>query len=143
MNPEPEGKRQAGFTLVELLITIAILSIVAGIAVPAYSTYIIQANRSDAISFLSEVAGEQQRYFSENNQYATDMSELGYGDAATAISPESHYTISISRPDPTSYVLTATPVAGGRQQRDDECSAFTLSSTGIRANTGGSDNNCW
>lgn len=137
--------RNDGFTLIEVLITVAIIGILAAIAVPSYSIYITKANRTDAMTFLSEVAGEQQRYFSENNQYAEKMSELGYGTANSAASPEAHYSVSISNPNGAGkgYLLTATPVNGGRQQGDDECKSFTISSTGVKGNTGGSHSDCW
>lgn len=130
--------------MIEVLIVVVIIGIISAIAIPAYSAYITRANQTDAISFLSEVAGEQQRYFSENNVYAGKMSELGYGTEDTQVSPEGHYTISINRPaSGTTYTLTATPVAGGRQASDSECQAFTLDSTGLKANTGGTRNDCW
>ena len=131
-----------GFSLIELLIAVAIVGIIAAIAVPSYSMYITKANRTDAMNYLTEVAGEQQRYYSENNEYAGAMSDLGY-DANTT--PEGHYTISISTPGAarTSYVLSATPVVGGRQVNDDECAVFTINSAGAKANTGGDSTNCW
>ena len=134
-----------GFTLIEMMIVVAVIGIIAAIAVPSYSQYMFDARRTDAIAFLSEVAGEQQRYFSENNEYATAMSDLGYGTADTFPSPEAHYTISVSNPngEANGYLLSATPVAGGRQAGDDECNVFTMSSTGVKANTGGSNSNCW
>lgn len=138
-------RKESGFTLIEIVIAAAIVSIIMAIAVPSYTNFITQANRTDAINFLSEVAGEQQRYFSENNQYATKMSELGYGDDDTATSPEAYYKVEISNKVgvASGYLLTATPVAGGKQAKDSQCKAFTLSSTGVKANTGGSDKNCW
>lgn len=138
-----QPKSQSGFTLIEIMIVIAIIGIVAAIAVPSYSGYVINANRTDAMKFLTEVAGEQQRYFSSNNVYASKMSELGYGTADTATSPEGYYTISISTPTTTSYMLSATPVTGARQAKDDECSVFTIDFTGAKQNTGGTNTNCW
>ncbi|MGQ7845565.1 type IV pilin protein [Granulosicoccus sp. 3-233] len=133
----------AGFTLIEVMITVAIIGIIAAIAVPSYSSYMIDARRTDAIAFLSEVAGEQQRYFTENNQYAADMKELGYGGAATYATPEGHYVVSISNPGGVGrYLLTATPATGGKQASDKECLAFTLSDTGARRSTG-SNTDCW
>ena len=132
-----------GFTLIEVLIAVAIIGIIAAIAMPSYSRFLIDARRTDAITFLSEVAGEQQRYFTENNQYAADMKELGYGDAATFNSPEGHYVVSVSNPGSTGrFVLTATPVTGGTQAGDDECLAFTISDTGAKGSTG-SNTDCW
>ena len=135
--------RQVGFTLIEILIAVAIIGIIAAIAVPSYSQYLRDARRTDAITFLSEVAGEQVRYFSDNNQYATDMQELGYGSAATFVTPEGHYQVSVSNPGGTGrFLLTATPVATGRQASDTECKAFTISDTGVRQNTG-YNTDCW
>lgn len=137
-------KQQAGFTLIEILIVVAIVGILAAIAVPNYSSYMIDGRRTDAITFLSEVAGEQIRYFSDNNQYADDMKELGYGDAATFVTPEGYYLVSVTTPaDMASFVLTATPVAGGKQAGDAECQAFTINDKNVRKNVGGTDTDCW
>ncbi|MFK8079794.1 MAG: type IV pilin protein [Granulosicoccus sp.] len=143
MNQCNNKRYHSGFTLIEVLIVVAILGIVAAIAIPSYSRYVINANRTDAISFLSEVAGEQQRYFSQNNAYANAMSDLGYGDQDTSLSPEGYYTVSIQTINNTRYILSATPVVGGRQAKDTKCNVFTLDSTGSRANTGGEDTDCW
>jgi len=138
-----QQESSAGFTLIEVMIALAIIGIIAAIAVPSYSSYMIDARRTDAMAFLSEVAGEQQRYFTENNQYAADMQELGYGSAATFASPEGHYVVSISNPGGNgSYLLTAAPASGGKQASDSECLAFTISHTGARQSTG-SDTDCW
>lgn len=138
-----QRQTNTGFTLIEVLIVVAIIGILAAIAVPSYSRYMIDARRTDAISFLSEVAGEQQRYFTENNQYAADMEELGYGEDATFVSPEGHYVVSVSNPGGMGrFLLTATPVEDGKQAGDDECLAFTVSDTGVRKNTGSNDK-CW
>lgn len=133
--------RSQGFTLIEVLIAVAIVGILAGIAVPLYTQYIVDARRTDAMAFLSEVAGEQVRYFSSNNEYADSMAELGY--AADGVSPEGHYSVTVSNPDGgSSFLLTAEPVATGRQANDSECTAFTISHTGAKGSSGtGVD--CW
>jgi type IV pilus assembly protein PilE len=132
----------AGFTLIEMMIVVAIIAILAGIAVPSYSQYMIDARRTDAITFLSEVAGEQVRFFSANNQYASDMKELGYEDA-NVVSPEGYYLVSVTNPDGAGrFELTATPVAGGKQAGDDECKTFIINDRGVKKNTG-SNTNCW
>ncbi len=133
-------KAQKGFTLIEVMIVVAILGIILAVAVPSYSSFMQKTRRADAITILSEVAGEQQRFISEQNRYATDMTEMGYpNDPMT--SEEGYYTISVANPTPTSYVLTATPVVGEAQEKDAECGAFTLNSGGVKDADGGID--CW
>jgi len=144
VNPQPAARLRntAGFTLIEVIIVVAIIAIVAVIAVPSYSNYMTDARRTDAISFLSEVAGEQARYFSNNNRYATSMQELGYGGADTYPTPEGHYVVSVSNATAIKFLLTATPAAGGKQAGDQECANLTLSNTGQKKSTG-TNADCW
>lgn len=137
-------KKQHGFTLIEILIVIAIVGILAAIAIPSYTQYMTQTRRLDAKAFLQEVAGEQVRFFSDNNRFATTMTELGYGEEDTQDSPDGHYTISIANLVPTSFTLTATVVSTGQQANDDKCGNLTLDSTGLKGATGtlGVDG-CW
>ncbi|MBX2839924.1 MAG: prepilin-type N-terminal cleavage/methylation domain-containing protein [Gammaproteobacteria bacterium] len=133
---------QSGFTLIEVLIVIAIVGILLAFAVPSYQAFMTDARRSDALVVLQEVAGEQQKFFTENNRFANDLTELGY-DAAQA-SPEGHYTVTATTPVATSFVLTAAPVAGGPQAGDTECGSFTLDSAGVKGITGSSSvAHCW
>lgn len=136
--------KQQGFTLIEIVVAVAIVAIVAAVAIPSYSRYMTDTRRIDAISFLQEVAGEQTRFFTDNNRYATTMSELGYGTNDTYDSPEGHYSISIVNAVPTSFTLTAAPVAGSPQIKDTNCGSLSLDSTGLKDATGpGGIAACW
>ena len=131
-----------GFTLIELLIAVAIVGILAAIAVPSYSAWVTKTRRTDATIFLVEAAGEQVRFQSENNRYATTMEELGYG-AGTIGTEEGHYSVAVAAgAGATSFELVATPVPGGPQAGDAECGSFRISATGARTTSTGSAD-CW
>jgi len=119
----------------------AIIGIVAAIAIPSYVSFLEKGRRTDAMVFLSEAAGEQFRYFSENNEYAEDFAVLGYPNA-TMKTEEGHYTVSIDRTDVDKFIMTATPVAGGAQEDDVECGSFIINSSDARYNSV-RDANCW
>lgn len=67
-----------GFTLIELMMVIAIIGIIAAIAVPQYGSYMQRADRLNAISAIQKLASEQQRFRIQNNVYATTLPQLGY-----------------------------------------------------------------
>ncbi len=138
-------KRTKGFSLVELIIVIAIIGLLAAVAIPSYNSYMLQSRRVDATSFLIEVASEQVRFYSEYNRYSDKMSELGFGAADTAESDEGFYTVTITTADNNSrYSATAAPMAGSPQLKDVECANFTLNSSAQRTVSGTSTaESCW
>jgi type IV pilus assembly protein PilE len=90
----------AGFTLVELMITIAVGAILVSIAVPAYTTQIRKTRRPEARSAILDLASREERYFSVNNGYSDKQLDLGYGPAVTQINALSvgsgYYTVAIT-----------------------------------------------
>ena len=133
------GRRaRGGFTLIELMIVVVIVAILAAIAYPSYQNYVRESKRADAHSALTRIAQLQERYFSDNNSYATDVTILGYAANPTP-SPDGYWNVSISSTDLTvQYTLTASPRA---PHTDPRCATITLSSAGQRGSTGGGD--CW
>ncbi|MDH4022805.1 MAG: prepilin-type N-terminal cleavage/methylation domain-containing protein, partial [Gammaproteobacteria bacterium] len=73
---EPSG----GFTLIELMIVVAIITILSAIAYPSYIRYVVRSNQQAARSMLYAVADRQEQFFLDNKAYAADLSTLGYDD---------------------------------------------------------------
>lgn len=143
----------SGFTLMELMITLAIVALLAAIAVPSYRDYIIRSNRIDATSALLKIAAAQEKFFLQNNTYATndlldDAPPAGLGITGT---DQGLYALAITAPDgacpiASCWTATATPVDGQSQTRDTKCTAFQINSLGQRtAKKGAADNTaeCW
>jgi len=131
-----------GFSLIELLMAIAIIGIITAIAVPSYAGYMKKARRTDAMDMLQRAAGEQERFLSEQNRYATSMQEMGFS-ANQEPSKEGHYMISVISANATQYLLTANPVAGGQQADDTDCLALSLRSNGQKSAAGPLGIKCW
>src|SRR2546428_11674930 len=74
---ESEMKKNRGFTLIELMITVAIVAILASVAYPSYTQYIVRSNRSSAVSFVMNLASKQEQYFLDVRQYTNQLSLLG------------------------------------------------------------------
>jgi len=128
--------------MVELLVTIAIVGILAAAAYPSYMRYVARGNRSAAQSFMLEVTSRQERYLLDGRQYAPDLPTLGM-TAPDTVSP--NYTVSITNVTaaPPGYVVQAAPI-GGQADNDANCGTLTIDGTGAKAASGpGGVANCW
>ena len=135
-----------GFTLIEVIIVVVIVSILAAIALPSYQDSMRKGRRSDAKAALLDVANRQESFMQDRSTYTDDMQDLGFG-ADPMISQEGWYSIdaqacaggNLNR----CYEITATPVASGPQADDTMCMNFVLDSTGAKSATGTMGSECW
>jgi type IV pilus assembly protein PilE len=129
-----------GFTLLEMLIVVAIAGILASVAYPQYTEYVKRAARSDAMVLLLDAANKQEQYYADNRSYTNDLSLIN----VPTTSENGYFTISVDVPDAgTSFTITATAAAGA-VAGDTACTTFTITDTGIKGSTGTSDtDDCW
>lgn len=143
--------RATGFTLVELMIVLLIISILAAVGYPAYGQYIVRSNRKAAASALYRLADLQEQFFLDNKSYADGLATLGYGDDVIGLDRDGQftdgdaddviYTLTVTDPGATTYQLEAEP-AGTQADRDSACGTLTLGVSGNRGATGSGDD-CW
>ncbi len=118
------NRRTAGFTLIELMIAVAVVAILAAIAYPNYTEHVRKGRRAEAKAAMGDAANRLERCFTRFNSYAAAEC-AGVGSGATE---NGYYALSISA-TARSFTLTATPQ---NAQADDACGAFTLTHTGVR-----------
>ena len=125
--------RRSGFTLIELMIAVAVVAILAAVAYPSYTDYIRRGNRVAAQSLLQDLAQRQQQYFAQTRSFASNLStELGV-TIPTDVAKNYTVTVAVQAGPPPGYTLTATPKAGTVQASDP---TLSIDSTGAKSPSG-------
>lgn len=135
--------RRNGFTLIEVLIAVAIVAILAAVGYPQYSEYSKKTRRSEIAAVLVEEAQKLERFHSRAGQYSD---AAGPPALKHEVSPGNDFYVIDAERLQRAFVLTARPV-GGRLMSGDRCGGFVLDNTGRRDNVGMSGDasvaGCW
>jgi len=131
--------KNSGFTLIELMIVVAIIGIIGAVAFPSYDSYMKKSRRADAKVGLAKIVDRQERFYIQNNVYTTAFADLGFTDGN---SEEGYYLFSITTTNagnPQDYEISAktTGALKNSQSGDDDtsagdCTTMTLDSTGLK-----------
>lgn len=128
--------RAGGFTLVELVITVAIVAILMAIALPSYRQYIRRSTRAEAQAYMMAVAARQQQFLLDTRAYAATLADVGVPVPANV---QTAYTLAMPAPtaSPPAFTITLTPASA---QSADPCGTLSINQAAVKtAATSG----CW
>lgn len=144
-------RNQMGFTLVEMMVTAALLMILTAIALPSYQGFVAKTVRTQAKSALLQVADRQEQFFLNNKRYSATLMDLGYGADPALIdrdgfevkpgSGDEVYEVALVGVTPTGFTVNASPQRN-QLKADKRCGVLSLDDTGRRASSGPSGD-CW
>ena len=137
--------RQAGFSLIELLVVLVIMGVLSALALPGYSRYVQRGNRTEVMAALLEAQHFMERYYSANGQYlspANAVPMLPQRLQRIPLQGTVRYQLSVREATVNSYLLQAVPEGS---MADDVCGSLTINQTGLRGvlNSTNSVSECW
>jgi type IV pilus assembly protein PilE len=150
-------RQQHGFTLIELMIVVAIIAVLAAIAYPNFQEYLLKSGRSDGHAKLTQVMQAQERFYSQNQRYTGNLGATAAGNPGLAfpgtatdapvISDEQRYSIAAevcAAGTPLTRCVRLVATAVGPQAADAQCGNLSLNSQGIKGRSGtGTVQSCW
>ena len=134
-------KKTGGFTLIELMIVLAVLSIIVAVGYPSYQEHVKKSRRAEGMGQLLELADRMERAYSDAGTYPTSISEVYVNTTVNGL-----YNLSIVAANNISFTVSATPTSVNNQD-DDKCTSFSISSLGDKWIADGTDQSlndyCW
>ncbi|MDH0747929.1 prepilin-type N-terminal cleavage/methylation domain-containing protein [Pseudomonas sp. GD03842] len=125
-------QQQRGFTLIELMITVAIVAILAAIAYPSYTKYVQRGYRSEGLALLNDAVARTERYYAQNNSYKVTLKSIGLvsdDNVATVNSANGKYQLSLVSSTDTTYTWKVTPLGA---QQNDACGTLSIAQDGTK-----------
>lgn len=140
-------RRARGFTLIELMVVVAIIAIIAALAVPSWRRYTFRARRADGQKLLMHIAQAEERYYGNYNKYTDQVTNLGY-KKSPVIADNNDYSVTVTMATAQTsqaYLATAVPI---NSQAGDKCGSLSIDNTGqkLPAPTDAAHNSngsCW
>jgi len=136
------NKTIRGFTLIEVMMVVAVLAIVVSFGLPSYREQVMKSRRAEGMGELLELADRLERFYSDRGSYEDATLGNGGTDIYRATTDKGHYALTIDAQDAVTFTISATPQG---TQAKDKCGKFTLTSLGVRSVSGGSlsTDDCW
>ncbi len=128
----------SGFSLIELMVTVAIIAILATIAYPSYTDHVVRSNRTEAQRELLRLANLQEQFYSDNRTYTDDMTQLGM-PADPYITTDNFYSIDTTGAVGDTFTLRATAI-NEQAAMDGDCSWLAIDNFGRKT---AENADCW
>jgi type IV pilus assembly protein PilE len=132
---------ERGFSLIELMIVVAIIALIAAIALPNYRQHVIRSHRTDAMSALLRLAASEEKFYIQNNRYGS------FADIGSPETENGWYTLAVADADAATFTATATVADGSGQENDPHCKVFSINAAGQKLATDPGDadstDQCW
>jgi type IV pilus assembly protein PilE len=131
-------KKMRGVTLIELMIVVIVVAILAAVAYPNYRNFVARAGRSEAKAALLKAATNQEKFYLQNQQFTTNLTQLGF--SAPFETETGKYDITVAAPAPESN-FTVTATYKGADGEALKCKTFTIDGRGSKTSSPYTD--CW